>query len=90
MAYELAIKNADRIARAIEAKIPKLKIYTRLYDHQTFAYVELALQPNGEAHNEVQIAYSTDWFEKMDATNTQMKAQRLFKEAKIALGIEVE
>lgn len=86
---ELAIKNADRIARAIEAKIPKLKIYTRLHKHDAFAYVELGLQPNAEAHNEVQVAYSVQWFEDMNAENTQAKATRLFKDTKIALGMEV-
>lgn len=86
---DLAIKNADRIARAIEGKIPKLKIYTRLHTHSAFQYVELGLQPNGEAHNEVQVAFSVDWFEDLNATNINVKANRVYKDAKIALGMEV-
>lgn len=85
-----ALRYADQIAKAIGAKLPDYKTYVRLYECAEFNFIEIALIPVKSVGNmdEPTVAYSQMYFEEMsDPEVKQKRAQRIFKDAKIVLGI---
>lgn len=84
---ELVLKYAEQIATALRGKFPDHTIYTRYIESPDLNYVELSAK-NKKNNEEFTVAYSEPYFVEMKDPNTkQQRAQRIFKDLKIHMGI---
>lgn len=87
-AKDVAFTNAEKIAKAIEGKIPKHKSYVRLVEASDFSFVEIALRPEGGSHlNDITVAYSQQFFEGAVGDQLKPRAKRVFADIKLHMGI---
>lgn len=90
---ELALKNATTVAGAIKKKLGDTYVtYVRLIENDQLKYIEISARKAHDTHeNEVQAAYSTNYFEEMSSMDImKQRGQRILSDLKIGLGLDAE
>lgn len=77
---EQALKNAERIARAINEKMPGFTNYVRLVQAPDYSFVEIAFKD--QKGEEYAVAYSEGFFGEV----SQEKARRVYNDVQVHLG----
>lgn len=77
---ELALNNAERIATAVNKKMPEYTHYVRHIEAPEYSYVEIAFVDKRK--EEYAVAYSEMFFEEV----SQEKARRVYDDLKIHMG----